>query len=243
MKRKKREAPPEEGAPLWMATYADLMSLLLCFFVLLFSISIIMERRFQALADTLTQDFTGHAGSSKTKSTKVRTTTTPADSAAQSKRVAALLGGQPVPGPQGENTEVHTILLDGELVKDGVICFEPGYDALTREAEQDLRRVLPALQGSYQKIMVKGHVTPTEGGGMSYKQDTDLAFHRALNVADFLVSLGLRRDAFEIVVDTVVVPAPNLLPAGTDPKQAGASVEIILLNQTVRSLRDNGVRP
>ena len=227
----KREQPPEEGAPLWMATYADLMSLLLCFFVLLFSMSIIMEKRFQALVDALAQDFMGYAGSSKTKSSKARTTTTPADSAAQNRRVSALLGGQPTPGPVGEHTEVHNILLDGELITGGVICFEPGSHELTSQATLDLQKALPALRGSPQKIMLKGHIAPMEGGE-TYQQDIDLAFFRALEVADYLVSLGLRRDIFEIVVDTTTVPSPNTLPAGTDPKMAGAAVEIILLNQT-----------
>lgn len=36
---KKKEKPPEEGSPAWMATFSDLMNLLLCFFVLLFASS------------------------------------------------------------------------------------------------------------------------------------------------------------------------------------------------------------
>ena len=38
MARKKTEEAPA-GAPAWMATFSDLMNLLLCFFVLLFSMS------------------------------------------------------------------------------------------------------------------------------------------------------------------------------------------------------------
>lgn len=36
---KKKEQPAEEGSPAWMATFSDLMNLLLCFFVLLFASS------------------------------------------------------------------------------------------------------------------------------------------------------------------------------------------------------------
>lgn len=36
---KKKEKPAEEGSPAWMATFSDLMNLLLCFFVLLFASS------------------------------------------------------------------------------------------------------------------------------------------------------------------------------------------------------------
>lgn len=43
-KKKKEEATP--GAPLWMCTFSDMMSLLLCFFVLLFAMSTIEKRKF-----------------------------------------------------------------------------------------------------------------------------------------------------------------------------------------------------
>jgi chemotaxis protein MotB len=232
----KKEPPPAEGAPLWMCTYGDLMSLLLCFFIMLFAISTIAEIRYQALADTLSQDFTGYPGSSKTKARQTRTTMVPADSAARSRRTLALLGGQPSPGPVGESRDVHTILLDGETVKGGVTRFELGNYELTEQARENLRALLPTLQGSPQKIMVKGYTAPVERGRAA-QQDTDLAFYRATSAVDYLVSLGLKRDFFEIVVDPGTVPRLNLLPPGTAPEHAGASVEIILLHQTVRSLK------
>lgn len=46
MAKRKPEDPPAGLAP-WMATFSDLMNLLLCFFVLLFSMSSISEEKFQ----------------------------------------------------------------------------------------------------------------------------------------------------------------------------------------------------
>lgn len=47
----KRKAPPvEEGSPAWMATFSDLMNLLLCFFVLLFASSTMDEGKIQKIA-------------------------------------------------------------------------------------------------------------------------------------------------------------------------------------------------
>jgi chemotaxis protein MotB len=43
---KRKEDPPKAGCPGWMATFGDLMNLLLCFFVLLFSMSSISEQKF-----------------------------------------------------------------------------------------------------------------------------------------------------------------------------------------------------
>lgn len=47
---KRKEQPAEEGAPAWMATFSDLMNLLLCFFVLLFASSTMDEGKIQKIA-------------------------------------------------------------------------------------------------------------------------------------------------------------------------------------------------
>ncbi len=57
MARQKKEDPPPAGAPAWMATYGDLMTLLLCFFVLLFSMSTIDAEKFKSMAESMSQAF------------------------------------------------------------------------------------------------------------------------------------------------------------------------------------------
>ncbi len=56
MARQKKEDPPKGLAP-WMATFSDLMNLLLCFFVLLFSMSEVNADKFQAIAAALADSF------------------------------------------------------------------------------------------------------------------------------------------------------------------------------------------
>ena len=46
---KRKEDAPAPGSPAWMATFADLMNLLLCFFVLLFAMSNVDEGKQQEL--------------------------------------------------------------------------------------------------------------------------------------------------------------------------------------------------
>lgn len=57
MARKKKEDTPAPGSPAWMSTYGDMVTLLLCFFVLLFSMSTIDAAKFEALASSLSQTF------------------------------------------------------------------------------------------------------------------------------------------------------------------------------------------
>lgn len=46
---KRKEDTPPPGAPAWMATFSDLMNLLLCFFVMLFAMSTLEESKLQEM--------------------------------------------------------------------------------------------------------------------------------------------------------------------------------------------------
>ena len=50
---KKKEPEAAKGSPAWMATFSDLMNLLLCFFVLLFSMSTVSEEKFNMVIASL----------------------------------------------------------------------------------------------------------------------------------------------------------------------------------------------
>ena len=56
MAKKKQEEPPK-GSPAWMATFSDLMNLLLCFFVLLFSMSTVDAEKFEMIVASFQESF------------------------------------------------------------------------------------------------------------------------------------------------------------------------------------------
>lgn len=57
MAKKRKEDTPPPGSPAWMATFGDLMNLLLCFFVLLFSMSTIDAQQFAKIAASFNNEF------------------------------------------------------------------------------------------------------------------------------------------------------------------------------------------
>lgn len=57
MARKKKTEGQAPGSPAWMATFSDLMNLLLCFFVLLFSMSTVDAQKFEEVAASFSQTF------------------------------------------------------------------------------------------------------------------------------------------------------------------------------------------
>ena len=62
MARKKKEESGGGGSPAWMATFSDLMNLLLCFFVLLFSMSTMDAQKLQQVAASFNQNFSIFSG-------------------------------------------------------------------------------------------------------------------------------------------------------------------------------------
>ena len=56
MAKQKQEDPPK-GSPAWMATFSDLMNLLLCFFVLLFSMSSVDANKWEEVVASMTSAF------------------------------------------------------------------------------------------------------------------------------------------------------------------------------------------
>lgn len=56
MAKRKEDVPPA-GAPAWMATFSDLMNLLLCFFVMLFAMSTVDEAKYNEMVAAMNDTF------------------------------------------------------------------------------------------------------------------------------------------------------------------------------------------
>lgn len=54
---KRKEDTPPPGSPAWMATFSDMMNLLLCFFVLLFSMSTVEQDKWDAFVASMNNTF------------------------------------------------------------------------------------------------------------------------------------------------------------------------------------------
>ena len=62
MAKRRRQEDPPSGSPAWMSTFSDLMNLLLCFFVLLFSMSSIDASKYEQVVASLSNSFSIWSG-------------------------------------------------------------------------------------------------------------------------------------------------------------------------------------
>jgi len=215
------------------------MSLLLCFFIMLFALSTIQEIKWEAFVETMNAK-TGYSGMSRAESRGNRPSMALSSISELGRRNAALTGGQTIPG-KGESPSHQTISMTGAPIKGGLIRFELGSEVLTQKAKKDLEALFPKLLASPKKIMIHGHAAPNETEIGIYHRDIDLARDRAVNVMVYLISLGLKEEFFYInVSDSSTIPNRAVLPRGTDPKLAGASAAVYLLDNATRPRESAG---
>ncbi len=60
--RSRKKKKEQAGSPLWMTTYSDMVTLLLTFFILLFTMSVIDIERFQTVIISIRTSFMGYTG-------------------------------------------------------------------------------------------------------------------------------------------------------------------------------------
>lgn len=233
-----REKPPEAGVPDWILTYGDMMSLLLCFFIMLYAISTLEVPKAVTAIESLKEGFGYMGANSVPKDRKAHADKTKVSSTGRAKRLDVLRGGQPITAPQGDMAKVQTVHVNEEPIIGGLIRFELGSDELTEDAKQQLQVLYEQLVGSPFKIQAVGHAGPNERG--PYRDVFDFSYARAVNVMRYLVTLGLKEEFFRVTPVGASEPiSRTVLPPGTDPLAANAFVEVKLLSDTVRELESD----
>lgn len=194
MARKKAQAPA--GAPEWLVTYGDAMTLLLCFFVILVSMSEIKsDQRFQQVMESLRRAFGGYDGS---------VGAVPIENTATNALIQKLLeldvpivrkerGDTDEVGIHGKKFRVTSVRDGLDVVVGGRITFGRFSATLMPEARDLIAQTAERIRGYNTKILVRGHATHEPLPPDSLYQDArDLSYARARAVADVLIEHGVR---------------------------------------------------
>ncbi|MBM7613666.1 OmpA/MotB family protein [Alkaliphilus hydrothermalis] len=198
MARKKREESPPAGAPLWMTTYGDMVTLLLCFFVLLFSFSEIDVQKFEAIISS----FNGSIGildSGKTvepspnisEAMKEDQITNQLEEWEDFKKLQELI--EQYLADKGLNTDVLVSLETRGLVlrfQDNVL-FDSGKADLkdtSKEILIYLAEFLAAEEFKGKHIRIEGHTdTDPLRPNSKFETNWELSVSRAANVVRYLI--------------------------------------------------------
>lgn len=194
-KAKAAEAPP--GAPLYMATYGDMVTLILCFFVLLFAMSSVDSQKFQKALVSLRGSLGVMKGGVTTEEavdpnqgeTEVGPGSAPRvelDTAYVAHTVNSYLR------TEGLDKSIQvTINQRGVVVSiSDQFLFSSGSAELLTEGQRALYKIAVLIRDKVPAISVEGHTDATPLNGGIYKNNWGLSAMRAAVVASFLEYTG-----------------------------------------------------
>jgi chemotaxis protein MotB len=221
-----------KGAPDWMITYGDMMSLLLCFFVILVAISEVKEEKFHKVMESIRQYLGWDAGQ----------TVEPGEASASSFReqISRVLNEQGSPDPQGapvkstlgQHVLVQTVEEGHKITIGGKILFDEGSAELLVSAYEPMDRLIGIMKGYANKLEIRGHtgVERLPAGG-PYDDLFDLAYARAKAAAAYLKAQGIDPRRIRLYSGGPYDrPSSNLTYEG---QESNRSVEIIVSEELV----------
>jgi chemotaxis protein MotB len=194
-KKAKAPEPAGESAPMWIVSFADLVTLMMSFFVVLYAMKQGGTKQQVQVAAAL-------------KATFDPAYDPPSDSTSDFDMAYRHYRGRPGPqtdptvgqnaktakGTQGASPDVETIRAGKDIVTGGKITFDAGQVKLSDDALDVIQQIADKVKGLNNVLMIKGHVSNDE---LAARPDDPfglgLSYQRAAMVADALAKIGIDR--------------------------------------------------
>jgi chemotaxis protein MotB len=247
-RRRNQHGGAHENHERWLLTYADLITLLMIFFVVLYSMSKIDITKYEQLAVSLNQSF--YDGSSGVMKTRFERTSGQPNESGKSVDKNTLEASERMAEENkrlkdAEEKLRHFIQQNGlsenvlvELNAKGVqvtlrdvALYDTGSAALKPEAEKILGGIAPFLKMLPNKISIEGHTDNVPIRNSQFRSNFDLSSARALNVLYYFQSQNVKPELMSATGYGEYVPvASNETPEG---RAANRRVNVIILRNPV----------
>jgi len=236
-----------EECPEWIFTFADLVMLMMGFFVILWVLQPPPAKKGeprQALPVELLaaiREAFGHVPDPNS--------TDPVDIEMLIQKLAQMkahrgagLGGEttvPRKAPEGTDPEAELIRPSKQVGTGGKVLFAPGDAKLSAESMRALDEITPIIKGYRNIIMVKGHASADDyPDGTADSLKMDLSLKRAQAAADYLVGKGVDRETLRVQGCSTYEPVVQRAYTG-DLKSLNRRVEVEATGTLVKELQDS----
>jgi len=211
-KRNRRSLPeddPPEGAPEWLTTYSDMVTLLLTFFVLLFSMASVDSKKFQEVAFSLRSAFMNISNgelfyyNNGEDIISILDDNMPEDSEEEN-AVNNDKGGSGETDQISEFKEqVEQLISEMDLSEyvqvvdnknnltlrmDSVILFDLGKADIKESGKEAIRKIAELMKQLDSEVIVQGHTDNLPIKTSLYPTNWELSTKRATNVVLFLIN-------------------------------------------------------
>ena len=237
---RKRKPEEHENLDRWLLTYSDMITLLMAFFIMMYSMSVLNLAKFRQAAFSIRSGFggimqgqgkslLGTSGEFGAKPTAIVGDTAGAawkvikplvDYVGESENLRRA-GTQIADVSQDERGIVISVLTDSLL-------FEPGSAVLKKESLPLMDKISETLDGLSNNILVEGHTCDLQPRGSRYPTNWELSTARATTVLRYLVEAkGL--DAKRFSAAGYASMRPIVSNEGEKLRKKNRRVEIVIL--------------
>ena len=220
----KKFEPEDEGMPSgphWMTTYGDMVTLLLCFFVLMFAMSTINEQKFMQAANSLAQALgvlPKNVGLIGEVSPAIGTTGIARE---QQEQIDIVKSMEQIAEIFQEEAlqDLASIEVTGPgevLIRMGdKVLFAPGESELKPQAIRVLAGIANSIQEKTEKVYIEGHTDNVPISTPEFPSNWELSTSRALSVVRLLEEAGIPSEQLAAVGHSQYIPiTSNDTPEG-----------------------------
>ena len=188
-KGRRKIEPPSGGSPEWMTTYGDMVTLLLAFFVLLYSYSVIDVQKFRQIVSSIQISFLGEQGimeqsidPSRGEMIELSVDHKFEDVLVTYLTVKEYLKDEGLEDQVKIRIEERGVVLE---IQDRLL-FDSGEAEIKKEAATMLGKVAGILQSVPNQIIVEGHTDNVPIRTAKYPSNWELSVARAVRVVRYL---------------------------------------------------------
>ncbi len=228
---KERPQPEENG---WALTLADMMMLLLCFFVLILAVSKVDKNQYEAISDVMSEAMKGDsAPSRRTSSEQVQM-----DVNVKSKNLFELqLEMAKLVGKESKAVNIKMRPDSVAINLQGGVFFHLGSAELTSQALRILNKLAGPLTSAHYKLTVEGHSDNLPIRSTQFPSNWELSSARASTVARYFIAQGFPKNDIQVMglADTQPL-APNVNKAGKSiPENQSKNRRVVILVRPIKS--------
>lgn len=225
-KRRRKNKKGNEGAPEWMVTYSDMVTLLLAFFVLLFSFSSIEKAKFQKAMASI-RSAMGLMNRTSVAVPPIQRPRLPIQRKFEKSMEEVVREVQNIPDIQDKISYENTD--EGVRIRiSNPVLFDIGAAHLKPDIYPILDKIATVLQSNAFDIVVEGHTDNIPIDNDEFHSNWELSAARAVSVVEYFITKGVNPRRFEAVGYGEYQPlADNSTEKG---RQKNRRVEIFIPN-------------
>lgn len=202
---KKKQHHEEHMDETWLIPYADMLTLLLALFIVMFAMSKVDSDKMSRMSEQFNIIFAGGSGVIENNSSVVPPMELPdvlQKSAIEENQMMELKSMLEEAIENAGYTDKITVALDGgglEIAIQDIVLFRSGDAQIVDEAMPMLIKISEMLSKLDNNIKIVGHTDNVPIRNSKFRSNWDLGATRAINVMNFMVEKGgLKPDIFSI---------------------------------------------